>query len=763
MNYVNQQQYQSFVKPYVEGPVKEYGALQERLVKDYDEAAMQYDALQEAKDNMKYIKGSKGDEEAHSQIWEEATKQIDAAAKSGDYENKGRLVRKAIRDFSGSYKPLADRYAGYIENIKKISERQDLSEADKKADIEALKENYYNNVQYNNKGKVVLNSWQEYNPYKTISIEDKIMKYAEAIEKQKWEDLPRHQDIAGFDYLVSQTTTKKNKDLIYSLAKEYAKNDPEIQGYLGAEARRVPYKYNTNKLIQTEEFSNWLSKQDIAFSSKEEENNFNDALAKGQVQKKYITDKLVTDAASRTAIAKQVNDRELQWEKSIETELRLAGAKKKLEEGLTVASPGYTTPVEKQGALNNLSSSYHELKGQVGANYVNIGKAMRDGGFNSNQIKTFNSLLAGKTFKTQQEQDAAYKDAYTKVFGVNADPSKLNSLLLINDDINENSTLNLQLAQTKAVLDKTNSAIEDKGMYNFDKQFQSTGNEIYKHKPFNVLFSNKDNFKEAVLQATNLLTSGMNAKQVDDKLKESYPKLPAEARADLASKAYSYIDARTKFLEENVNYNLTGTRLTPSDNAITNSLLTTIKDFPVGQTSGGVPVRLALAQKYGVNEADVTDLKVADGTKLEPYVNTPTPVYNVNYTFKVGNNTESISIPIDVPEQHLALRDNFLKTEYANTKNPVVQADIASDFGRRQPDIMRGVSTALSTRTDFDFKIGSSDFRVYFQKNSITPILESIVDKGNKKETHQVQLPDDPLDAINTISTITGHYILNKQ
>lgn len=121
--YIQQEQYTPFVRPYVEGSHKEYAALQKQLIADYDDAAMQYDALQEAADNMSSL-DFEGDIAAKNEAFKFASQAIDEAAKAGDYENRGRLVRKAIKDFKTRYAPVAQQ----------IKDRQDAFEAIDKND-----------------------------------------------------------------------------------------------------------------------------------------------------------------------------------------------------------------------------------------------------------------------------------------------------------------------------------------------------------------------------------------------------------------------------------------------------------------------------------------------------------------------------------------------------------------------------------------------------------------------------------------------------
>jgi hypothetical protein len=126
-NLIQQQSYTPFVKPYVEGAVKEFTDLQNRLVKDYDESVLMYDSLQEAAENARSL-DAEGDIMQKNKAFELAMLHINEAAKEGNYEDRGRIVRKAIKDFSTTYRPVAEamqeRQAD-IEAIKKFDKRQD--------------------------------------------------------------------------------------------------------------------------------------------------------------------------------------------------------------------------------------------------------------------------------------------------------------------------------------------------------------------------------------------------------------------------------------------------------------------------------------------------------------------------------------------------------------------------------------------------------------------------------------------------------------
>jgi Arc/MetJ-type ribon-helix-helix transcriptional regulator len=139
--YVQQEQYTPFVRPYVEGPVKEYAALQKQLIEDYDDAALQYDALQEAADNMSSL-DFEGDVQAKKEAFDFANKAIQEAAKAGDYENRGRLVRKAIKDFSTRYKPVAEQIKARQEAFEAI-DKDDKIVATEKAKAKKLFDDMY--------------------------------------------------------------------------------------------------------------------------------------------------------------------------------------------------------------------------------------------------------------------------------------------------------------------------------------------------------------------------------------------------------------------------------------------------------------------------------------------------------------------------------------------------------------------------------------------------------------------------------------------
>ena len=127
--FVQTENYVPVVKPYIEGAYKEYAALQQDLRNTYDENLSHYDALQEARDNMQHL-DAKGDNKLYHEAFDKVTEDINNAAKAGDYENQTRLVRKATRDFTTRYKPIAEqvqRKATYEADLDKQVESKNIS------------------------------------------------------------------------------------------------------------------------------------------------------------------------------------------------------------------------------------------------------------------------------------------------------------------------------------------------------------------------------------------------------------------------------------------------------------------------------------------------------------------------------------------------------------------------------------------------------------------------------------------------------------
>lgn len=159
-NYVNDLDFNPIINPYVPGATKEYADLQQRLVKDYDETAAHYDALQEAADNMVALTP---DEEKKKLVMSKVNGVLSEAAQAGDYENRGRLVRKAIADFKKDYNPIAAQVTAYKEYEKYVNDRKDISERHKEEMLkEAMMRYKENNGYQQNPDGTISNGFSNY-------------------------------------------------------------------------------------------------------------------------------------------------------------------------------------------------------------------------------------------------------------------------------------------------------------------------------------------------------------------------------------------------------------------------------------------------------------------------------------------------------------------------------------------------------------------------------------------------------------------------
>jgi hypothetical protein len=110
-----------YIKPYVAAPVKEMEELQKKMADDYDVVASQYDALEEASDAIQALP-FKGDLEEKKLVMDNAKKEIEAAQKAGDYQNRGRLVRKAFNNLKKGYAPIKEQVTAWEAFKKDVEE-----------------------------------------------------------------------------------------------------------------------------------------------------------------------------------------------------------------------------------------------------------------------------------------------------------------------------------------------------------------------------------------------------------------------------------------------------------------------------------------------------------------------------------------------------------------------------------------------------------------------------------------------------------------
>jgi hypothetical protein len=323
-NYVNQQQYTPFVKPYIAGPTKEYEEQQKRLVADYDEAAMQYDALKEAADNMQSL-DAPGDIKLKNEAFADAMSQIDAAAKAGDYENRGRLVRRAIKDFTTKYKPVAEQVKARQEAFDTIDKDDKIIQSEKSELKAIIDENYKKQGLYKDEnGNFVGFKARVINAPKTVDLIEKINKAMSgavtADQKSKLESIVNQ---PGTLYDKMMMLKEKGVELFpkeqLQTILNQVMNDPEVAGYnnFWASARTrngtpeeavaiLQNKIDRNAEELVKKFPNdykGLSKEQLTQKSIEnlEANGFNvkdtlekaadGSIAKQVLMQKYLSDK----------------------------------------------------------------------------------------------------------------------------------------------------------------------------------------------------------------------------------------------------------------------------------------------------------------------------------------------------------------------------------------------------------------------------------------------------------------------------------------
>lgn len=157
MSFVRQENYTPIIKPYVEGPVKEYTDLQKQLVKDYDETVLMYDSLKEAADNLRSL-DAEGDLAQKDKAFQLAYKHIEEAAKEGNYEKRGRIIRKAIKDFGTIYRPVQEKM---MEREAFIKSLDDYKIQDKQSLIKAKDKLYKESGGLKQKADGTWSQWQE--------------------------------------------------------------------------------------------------------------------------------------------------------------------------------------------------------------------------------------------------------------------------------------------------------------------------------------------------------------------------------------------------------------------------------------------------------------------------------------------------------------------------------------------------------------------------------------------------------------------------
>lgn len=245
--FIDENKYVPFIKPYLSGPVEEYKGLQQNLQNTYDENVLKYDALQEAADNMQSLDAA-GDLAYKKEAFDSAKKDIENAAKAGDYENQSRLVRKAFRDFSTKYRPIAEQVATRNEVFKKIDENKNI--ADKTAYKTAWMKQYKESggLKKNPDGTTSYGFQHAYfDPADDVDLTEEIKKavgdakFAEhSKEFQTIIKDAKNEDLNGLFLKIKQEfpDAKDNED-IANLIKTHFNNSPKVQAYLKSYGRAL--------------------------------------------------------------------------------------------------------------------------------------------------------------------------------------------------------------------------------------------------------------------------------------------------------------------------------------------------------------------------------------------------------------------------------------------------------------------------------------------------------------------------------------------
>jgi hypothetical protein len=248
-----------YIKPYVAAPVKEMEELQKKMADDYDVVASQYDALEELKDNMKVIPWKKDDVLKKEQLIQAASKEIEAAQKAGDYQNRGRLARKAFNNLKTGYAQILSNYEA---DRKK---REELMKFDKIADPLEREKVYNklsrlynqvndNDISYDNKGNIDVRPYQDFNAAADANAVEIADKLASGWKANKSTTFPIKYKTKDGEEMFVQTklegaTRNANGNIIPEMEQEIfkyiydnLKTNPELKAYF--EQKHLVNNYN---------------------------------------------------------------------------------------------------------------------------------------------------------------------------------------------------------------------------------------------------------------------------------------------------------------------------------------------------------------------------------------------------------------------------------------------------------------------------------------------------------------------------------------
>lgn len=515
-DFIQDKKYQSFVKPYIRGPIDEFANVQKELRDTYDENILQYDALQEANDNMKAIPWKADDVTAKNQIFEHTKKYIDEAAKEGNYENRSRLVRKALREFKERYTPILSNYQA---DIKK---REDLMKFDKIADplererAHRVLSKMYNNVpqdqiEYDSNGRVKVKPYQDFNAAADVNIIEKADKLGNDWKADKNTTVPYK--VVNKDGTVTwqqKTIESADEQEIYNYLHSTLAKDPETLGFLKQKKILYGDKFDENKAI--EEAANFSAKKH-GFIKSDIDYKFDpewEASSKANAERKVnsatgIFASSSTDFKVDLDNLKTNKDNLIVQQQDLQTRLNKSNdsiIKSELQQQLNNINHKVRLQTEFQGAMEN------KMNWNWGSKYAEYAKQARDKGvsiispFEFKKLSSTspyddftNTVIAGtygiKNGLLLSNIRSKYKDAIEE--GNKNNSFKQEHELVVGNDNTYSGqyTNNLNEAAKNGSLELLN---QDGSQFDMDKQFEGIDFKTIKMIPTKGLIGGKPGF-----------------------------------------------------------------------------------------------------------------------------------------------------------------------------------------------------------------------------------------------------------------------------
>jgi len=228
-----------YVSPPQQGPTQEFSNVLDQRIQSFDTNAEISDALGYQADILgQQVAPFEGDRQFAKGIIGNTRKQIEEFAQAGDYENMGRQVKKAGREFAAQTQPLLENKQRYSQYLADLDARYKKGDFGLDTYTKAKAASVANYKGYNGDPSSMFSG---FDPSKDVNVSDKVDKYL-----QGWKDSGATKIIRNSDgSYIERNWDGASEDEIQAAAQDFLHGDSEYGSYrdtqltIGNEGRLV--------------------------------------------------------------------------------------------------------------------------------------------------------------------------------------------------------------------------------------------------------------------------------------------------------------------------------------------------------------------------------------------------------------------------------------------------------------------------------------------------------------------------------------------